>query len=195
MNTPVTELAGKLDAGSYGILFYWPQHETTTDRIWSEPGNPALLESVLEEPSASAKAKFIAAEVLFRNEFTFVERHDRVRIARLFAEALRRRYTGHANAWGLLWIDDSAGEIGGRFMALGKDSIPALRELLADTTVVDWYEGSEEATLGNRARYRIKDFAAFYLARVLGTAIPFHEDFAGRDAEIAKLVAIADTRR
>jgi hypothetical protein len=152
-----------------------------------------LLERVLEEPQASAKAKLIAAEVLFRNEFSFVERHDRTGIARLFAEALRRRYTGHANAWGLLWIDDSAGEIGGRFMALGNDSIPALRELLADTTVVDWYEGSEEATLGNRARYRIKDFAAFYLARILGTPIPFHEDFAQRDAEITKLVATLDT--
>lgn len=48
---------------------------------------------------------------------------------------------------------------------------------------------------GNRARYRIKDFAAFYLARILGKPIAFHEEFARRDREIATLAAAFDAQR
>ena len=38
----------------------------------------------------------------------------------------------------------------------------------------------------------MKDFAAYYLARIARHPITFHDDFAGRDAEIAKLVAVLD---
>ena len=51
-----------------------------------------------------------------------------------------------------------------------------------------------EATVGNGARYRIKDFAAFYLARLIRFSLPTHTDPAERDAEIAKLIAALDAR-
>jgi pyruvate-formate lyase-activating enzyme len=59
--------------------------------------------------------------------------------------------------------------------------VPALRALRDDRTVVPWYGGSEQATLG------ICDFAADYLARILGQSLAFHPDFAARDREIPKL--------
>jgi hypothetical protein len=47
--------------------------------------------------------------------------------------------------------------------------------------------GSEQATLGNAAHYRVRDFAAYYLARITNQQLAFHTEFAARDAEIARL--------
>ena len=184
-------LAQKLMAGDYGLAFYWPQHDQTIARIWSDPGNPAALEALIDDRSEPTRARLLAAEVLMRNDFSFLDRHPVEEVARIYTAALAGHHT-NANAWGLLWINESVGPLGGTFDLLERDAIPALRDLLGDPTIVDWYEGSEEATLGNRARYRVKDFAAYYLARIDRHPISFHEDFAGRDAEIAKLVAVLD---
>jgi hypothetical protein len=168
-------------------FFYYPQHELAVERVWSQPGNPAALEALVRDPAAPPKARFLAAEVLFAKDVFFIDRVGRPLVARLYAEALAKRYTPHGNAWGLLWEDDGLGEAGGRFLVLGSEAIPALAELLDDDTVVADYEGSEEATLGNRARYRVKDFAAYYISRIRGEALPVHGDPAARDGEIARL--------
>lgn len=105
-----------------------------------------------------------------------------------------RRSSGSANGWGLLWINDDLGTFGGRFLILGRAAIPALRALLADTTVIDWYAGSETATVGNGVRYRIEDVAAYYLARIVGYPLAFHAEVAARDAAIAGLVSAIDSK-
>jgi hypothetical protein len=46
--------------------------------------------------------------------------------------------------------------------------------------------GSDRA---RRARYRVKDFAAFYLARIVGRPLAWEPDRARRDAVIATLRA------
>jgi hypothetical protein len=157
------------------------------ERVWSEPGNPARLEALIDERSAPVKARLIAAEALFKNDFSFLDRHDNREVARIYAAALAQQATPAANVWGLLWINDNVGVLGGRFIMLGTDAVPALRGLFGDRTVVSSYAGSEVATLGNDARYRICDFAAYYLARITNQPLAFHSDFAARDAEIAKL--------
>jgi len=69
--------------------------------------------------------------VLFARDFTFVSRHDTGAIARIYAAALQGKLTGHANAWGLLWANDTPGEVGGRFIALeiAKKALPGDAEL------------------------------------------------------------------
>lgn len=192
MDPQVAELAAALVEDRYGETFWWPQHDATIEAIWSAPGNPARLEALIDAVDAPGKARVIAAEVLFLRDFTFVDRHDRRAIAQIYADALVHRDVPIANPWGLLWVDDTVGEIGGRFAMLEQPAVPVLRALLDDTTVVDWYAGSEEATLGNGQRYRIKDVAAFYLADMVHHPIPFHEDAAARDAEIAALLPFVD---
>lgn len=59
------------------------------------------------------------------------------------------------------------------------DAIPALVKLLDDATIVDWQPSGY--------MYWIKDFGAFYLGRITGKPIPFHEDLAARDREITLL--------
>src|SRR5262245_32139513 len=125
-----TVLGRELAEEKLGLLFYWPQHEQTVQRAWNLPGNPAALEAVLDDEAAPVLGRVVAAETLFQNDFTFVDRHDEAAIARLYARALRERATRSANVWGLLWINDTVGELGGRFLVLGDSAIPALRELL-----------------------------------------------------------------
>jgi hypothetical protein len=188
-------LTENLVADAYGELFYYPQHDETIAKIWSEPGNAAALEALIDDPKAPAKARFVAAEALFARDLTFVRRHDRGMVARIYAVALQRKLTGHLNAWGLLWYDDTAGLVGDRFSSLGKPAIPVLRELLEDRTVMRGYFGSEEATIGNGAKFRIRDFAAYYLSQIVDKPLalkeepPMSADYAMRDAAIAKLVA------
>jgi hypothetical protein len=190
---PVTStLAQRLTTDVYGPSFVWPQHDHTIAKIWSEPGNPAHLEALIDDRLVPPKARLLAAEALFKNDFTFLDRHDNTEIARIYADALAHHVVPAANVWGLLWVNERVGELGGRLIMLGEDAIPALRALLDDHTVVDWYEGSEEATLGNSAKYRVRDFAAFYLARITNHPIAFHPDFAARDLEIGKLITALD---
>ena len=190
---PSSRLAQQLASDQFGRLFAWPQHDDTVARIWSKLGMHTL-EEVIEDRDAAPRGRFVAAEVLFANEPTFLDRHDHKMIAALYARALAERATTSASPWGLLWIDDSIGQLGGRFLALGDAAIPALRDLLRNDTLVDWYAGSDEATAGNGARYRIKDFAAFYLARLVGLPLAAHPEPADRDAEIARLTAALDAR-
>ena len=181
------EFAHKLATDAFGPTFSWPAHDYTIEKLWSTPDSQPKLEAVIDDRSAPAKARLVAAEVLFVHDFTFLDRHDPVEVARIYAYALTHRTPPMANLWGLLWANGQAGLLGGRFVMLERDAIPALRPLLDDATVVDWYEGSEAATVGNGARYRIKDFAAFYLSRIVGQPIAFHTDFAARDGEIEAL--------
>ncbi len=194
VDMPRTELTRRLMADDFGPVFYWPQHDATIAKIWAEPGNPQQLEAIVADRNSPGRARVLAAEVLFTNDISFLGRVDGRTVAEVYAEALAKNYTGHANPWGLLWENDRPGPVGVRFLMLGEAAVPALRALLDDSAIVDWYAGSEEATVGNAARYRIKDFAAYYLGEIRGRQVPFHRDHAGRDAEIAKLREALDAR-
>ena len=69
---------------------------------------------------------------------------------------------------------------------LGERAIPELVKLL-DNETVHRYHGSEAATVGNAYRFRVKDFATYYICRVKNIKPVYHETHAARDAEIEKL--------
>ncbi len=185
------ELARKLEAGDVGGLFRYSQRRETLARVWEE-GREAL-EALAKDPDAPERARFLAAEVLFAHDPRLAAGLGMPLIAALYASALAKGYVQPANAWGLLWESDDVGQAGARFLALGPAAIPALTALLDDATIVDTYEGSEEATIGNRAGFRVKDFAAYYLGRITRHRVPFHREHAKRDREIARLQQFLST--
>ncbi len=195
---PVTHAAAlgqKLVNNAYGELFHYPEHDETVTKIWNDTGNPAALEVLIDDASAPQKARFVAAEVLYARDFTFLGRHDHGTVARIYAFALQHKLTGHLNAWGMVWYNSSAGPAGSRMVGLGKAAIPVLRKLLEDRTVMDGYFGSEEATIGNGAKFRVRDFAAYYLSKIVDKPLalkeepPMSADYVTRDAAIEKLIA------
>jgi hypothetical protein len=197
--SPATSLAQKLVADTYGELFSWPEHDETVAKVWNEPANRAALESLIDDVTAPPKARFIAAEVLYGRDFTFISRHDRGAIARIYAFALQHNLC-RLNAWGYVWYSDSTGPgpAGSHLVGLHKAAIPVLRELLEDRTVLQGYVGSEQAMIGNGAKFRVRDFAAYYLSRILNNPVGLREepamqaDYAMRDAAIDKLTASID---
>lgn len=181
------DLARWLLSDELRLFFHDARRGEAIDRVWSRPGAPAALEALVGDPAAPGKARLIAAEALFARDLFFIGRLGQERVARLYADALRRGYTENANAWGMPWMEDGTAPAGSRFLILGQAAVPALSELLDDDAVVDRYEGSELATVGNRYRVRVKDVAAYYLGRITRHPVPFHEDPAARDAGIARL--------
>ena len=77
------------------------------------------------------------------------------------------------------------GPLAAHVIAVGAPAVPHLERLLGDDHRI-YYEGSQEATIGNGLRYRVKDVAAYLIGRITGEPVAFHGDPAERDAEIER---------
>jgi hypothetical protein len=187
MMSEAKKLAQQLSKRAYGNLFNHNEREATVEAIWSAPGNPETLEALVNDRQASPEARFLASEVLFDRDFTFLSRTDMTALAEAYATALVNDYTGVANSWGLLYEFDDAGPVGSHLLMLDEAALPALIPLLDDETIPATYEGSETATVGNMAKFRVKDFAAFYISKIKNIPLQFHLEPSARDAEIEKL--------
>ena len=175
----ITELT-RLD---YQRLFL--SDDRDLERLWGEAGAPDRLRRLMTDGAAPPAARFLAAEIVARRDpSAFPPASGRDVLAAAYADALAR--TVEANPWGMPGeLDEPAGK---HLVALGKDALPALRPLLADGRAVT-YGGSKEAMVGNDYAYRVKDLAAFFVARILGVSYQVPTDPAARDRNIAALAA------
>lgn len=189
MQNQTSDLARKLTSRAYGDFFVLPAHAQTVERVWADPQNRPVLEALVADPAQPEEARLLAAEVLFARDFTFTSRVSPAAVAEIYTRALEQNLTGMANSWGLLYDHGDAGPVGIRLVMLGDPAVPALSRLLDDGRAPLTYAGSKEATVGNGYHYRVKDFAAYYLGRIRGIAVAFHQDPADRDQEIARLKA------
>jgi len=126
--------------------------------------------------------RFLAAEVLFWKMPGYPPEDDRSPLAPVYAAALRAARMG--NPWGLPGELD--GPSGQHVVQLGAPAVADLIPLLGDSRRVP-YAGSQDATFGNSYAYRVKDFAAFFIARVRNLPYTVHEDPRARDSEIDEL--------
>jgi hypothetical protein len=187
MQTQISDLAHKLTTGAYGDFFVSSAPDHTIERVWADPQNRPVLEALVADAGQSMAARFLAAEVLFTRDFTFTARVGAALVGEIYARALEQNLTGMANSWGLLYEQRDAGPVGIRFVMLGEPAVPALSRLLDNDSAQLVYAGSKEATVGNGYRYRVKDFAAYYLGEIRRVPVMFHQELAARDHEIARL--------
>jgi hypothetical protein len=179
--------ARKLVAHEFGEFFIYPMHDQTIENIWSDSSNHKLLDNILDDATVSDEAKFLACEVFFKKDILFMQRHAPEKVAEIYAHALSNDLTGMANSWGLLYERQDEGTVGIAFLTIGEKAIPALSKLLDDERTHLNYEGSKEATLGNGYGYRVKDFAAYYIGRILGNPLKYYPSPADRDEQIDTL--------
>lgn len=179
--------AEKLTDREFGEFFVYPMHDRTIDRIWSNPSHHQLLDDILDDDMISSKAKFLACEVFFKKDILFMQRHSPEKVAEIYTHALSNDFTGKANSWGLLYEQQDEGTVGIVFLTIGEKAIPALSRLLDDERTHLRYEGSIDAALGNGYGYRIKDFAAYYIGRIIGKPLKYHPSLADRDEQIDNL--------
>jgi hypothetical protein len=96
------------------------------------------------------------------------------------------------NEWGFMYHGGGEGALGTHLLEVGGAAVRHLLPLLDDPANI-LYEGSQEVMLGDSLRYRVKDAAAYYIGKLTGVPIPFHEAIKDRDAEIEHLrAAVSD---
>ena len=189
MTEPATDLASRLEAKGAASFFNYMVRPDVVDAFWSEPNSRQNLENLVRDTSASPLARFLACEVLFEKEFLFIGSVGPEVIAPVYTYALQNNLTGLANSWGLLYEHNDVGPVGSNLTTLGQEALPAILELLNDERVLLEYEGSEEATVGNAYKFRIKDFAAYYISKITRKPLAYHADTAARDKAIEALRA------
>jgi len=156
--------------------------------IWRDYPDARLYTQIVEDAARPVPVRFAAALMLRSKSAAQFRRTQPRALAEVLAAALQRDLVGHAYPWGRLWAGgDPLGLLGSMVVELGRPAIPPLVALLDDAAPRDTYLGSDEATEMAMRQYRVKDFAAFYLARIAGLALPWQPELAGRDQAIAQL--------
>lgn len=183
----ILRFADKLVKREFGSFFIYPQHNTTVSKIWSSTVHQAMLDEIVEDSLLPMETRFLACEILRANDFFYTRKHSIEKIAKIYANALIHNYTQRANSWGLLYNGMDDGPVGYYFILMREYAVKELMILLENNSSGPAYEGSIEATLGNGYNYRIKDFAAYYLGRIIGKPLKYYQEFQERDAQIIRL--------
>ena len=180
----------KLVEDKYGDFFNYMIQKEIINTVWAEAGGVPRLKAIVIDENAPLKARFLACEVLLNKEFTFLAHEDVKydRIAAIYTKAMVNNLTGMANSWGLLYEYHDVGHIGAAFLILEEEAIPELVKLL-NNNKKPFYHGESAATVGNAYRFRIKDFAAYYICRIKNLNCVYHKTRLARDAAIRKLKA------
>ena len=184
--SPTTEVIEKLLNKSYGDLFNYVVRQEVAQKVWDDVGGYQPLIDIVNDDTAPMKARFLVCEVLSVKQFTYRKDVPKETLAQIYAQALANNYTGHANSWGLLYEHDDEGTTGIMFLELWDKAVPALTPLL-DNETQHLYHGSQEATMGNAYRFRVKDFAAYYLSKITKIEVPYYESHEKRDQAIEAL--------
>ncbi len=161
--------------------------------IWDNGRNREQLNQLIANPDAAPHAVFLAAEVL--RHFQIEQNPANYNaLAKAYAYALKHSCIDKAefwglagNLWGFLYEEDNAGYLGKQLIKYGNAAVPYLVDLLHQKEGTILYIGSEDATIGNGYRYRVKDFAAYYLSKIKNIPVQFHRELEERDKEIDQL--------
>lgn len=180
--SPEAQLAERLGETGYVELFH-RLDPGAMDDAWGDFGVATFERLALDEGRPS-RVRFLAAEVLFTKLADYPPEEAKTALAPVYAEALEHNHTEMPNAWGVPGQQDGAA--GDHLVALSEAAVPELQPLLGDETRLEYW-GSREAMSANRHAFRVKDLAAFFIARITGLALPVSLDPSERDREIETL--------
>lgn len=184
-----------LDIRYDGLFSYGERSKV--DSVWDDGAQETALQTLLQNTEANPRARFLAAEILFEKSNHPPTLEEIPSLGKVYVKALEDIgqtvpvYHISANHWGFLYEDEDAGRLGGRFLEMGKTVTPDLIALL-EVEDIPPYEGSKEAMVGNGYQYRIKDFAAYYLARLHDYPLAYHAAMKERDTAIAAMMKKLD---
>ena len=185
---PVEQLAARLASCKLTHLATALAMDPQVSEVWQQFPDARSYVALVDDARWPIDVRFAAALMLRSTGEAQLKRADPHAVAEVFAAALQHNLAGYAFSWGWLWAPgDPLGLLGQVFIEIGPPAERALEPLLDDATARDTYLGSTEATEMAGRRYRVKDFAAFYLARLANLELPWEPDLAKRDQVIGKL--------
>ncbi|HET9626005.1 MAG TPA: hypothetical protein VFP84_31810 [Kofleriaceae bacterium] len=181
-------LAAKLATCNVSELATGLAMDPQVGEVWRVFSEGSEYASLVEDAQRPPHVRFAAALVLRSEsmiEFQMVNPHV---MAQVFASALQNDLAGYAFPWGSLWAPgEPLGLLGQVFVELGPPAEPELGRLLDDPSERSAYLGREIASEMAARQYRVKDFAAFYLAQIAHLDLPWERDLARRDQAIERL--------
>ena len=153
------------------------------DRIWAE--NQDQIREMPLDNTENPLARFLSLEMIVLKDPDAFLNYQAV-LAEIYLPILSNKGTVNGNIWGL---PNQVGKVGEHLLQM-KDRVALVDalELLLDNNGVLLYEGSREATLGNQYKYRVKDIAAYYIAKVKGIPFSVYPTPKERDKAIKSLV-------
>jgi hypothetical protein len=175
----LASLAHRLLALGHGALF--ERRPAASVALWAEAGMPGALAALVADPGAPDLARFLAAELIATHGGARPDAPAPL-LAAAYAAGLAAARTG--NAWGL--PGEAATPLARRVIGLGAAAAAALRPLLGDPRPLE-FAGSEDATLGEAAGWRVRDAAAMLVAAIEGRDFDAMATPAARDAAIAAM--------
>ncbi|MCX9009872.1 MAG: hypothetical protein OIN66_02010 [Candidatus Methanoperedens sp.] len=193
---PIEKIVEDLTKAGYSGLFLSGEH-SLADSIWHDGENRIYLEQIVQSSHYSNLTRLLASEVLYTKVPDYPPEEWTGTLAYLYSQALAITgdKTGHfqisGNQWGFMYHTDQLGvkdygTLGTHLVETGPKAIPYLTKLLDNQETI-FYEGSQDATLGNSLAYRVKDAAAYFISQITGIPVKFYEQTTDRDAEIARL--------
>lgn len=195
MNTGKQALAEQLKKARFDGLFQYGDH-SQDGNVWQDGKNRKALLEIVSDPKQDDYVRLLASEVLYGKDPGYPPRGIEDDLAYIYAKAVeisgsREGALLSGNLWGFMYYSDKDADyhyetLGKHLIHTGKKSVPHLARLLDNGNPI-YYEGSEEATIGNGLRYRVKDVAAYYIGKIMGIPVAFHEQWPDRDAEIERL--------
>lgn len=184
----VDELASRLAGCKLTELATGLSMDPQVSDVWKAFPDATSYIALVEDAKRPTQVRFAAALMLRSASAVQFHQADAATMAQVFADALRDDLAGYSFPWGWLWAPgDSLGALGTVFPELGTAAQPALFALLDDDSARDIYLGSDESAAMAQRHYRVKDFAAFYLAKIANLDFPWEPEVARRDVAIARM--------
>jgi hypothetical protein len=186
-------LADDLGRAGYRGLFLAGE-QSSAPSFWCDGANREALLAIVADERYGDLERVLASEILYAHDPGYPPRGWDDLLGSVYARALAITGTGErpivltGNEWGFLYHGGGEGALGAHLLDAGSAAVGHLVSLLDDPAPV-FYEGSQEATLGNALDYRVKDAAAYYIGVLAGISVPFHAPFDQRDAEIERVKA------
>ena len=170
--------------GLFGELF---EQKTYNEFIEKEQPKPAILQSIVEDGAVSHRIRLAALGVLYYLDGAVYDGIGAEVKAMILAMMLSHDYFSSQDLFGKLWYNDDAGILGDRIIQQGEVAVKFLAKSLEDERIWSSYYGSEEATVMSMRQYRVKDFAAFYIAKIKDYPLQYAQNLSERDSSIAKM--------
>lgn len=173
-----------LDSTYYFFASY--DDTTKSEPVWKNGAGKSDLVAIVNDTTLQLKPRFLAAEILFERDATFPNGTDLFLLGRLYSDALKEPVSAAAE-WGRPFVRKDLGVIGPHLLRIGKPAVPAFASLLDNNEKIFYSGGDKDTEVPNSYRFRIKDFAAFYICKLNGWRYHCFKSPEKRDKKIARL--------
>jgi hypothetical protein len=158
-----------------------------SDSLWADGELKKEYSEVINSEIFSDTVRFNALFISYLRDRQFYNSIEPGIRAELLCSALEGDFTLWHDRWGWLWAEPKLGYVGVLVVHCGEAAIPHLLKLLSNRDSRDDYYGHEESTDMGMRQYRVKDFAAYFVAQIKDYDLPFSYNLRKRDRSIRKM--------